>query len=156
WTPPQPAETPPAEAKAAPPKAVAAKGTKSARLKATGKGPAQAAKAEAPAAEEAGGSTLRLIQEKAQAATRDSKEYLENAGSNLKDYADSHLDELKEISEPVTKHLPEPVQNFLDGNGWWWVLGALGLVALLWLRSIVRRMIGARPKPRKGKKKKAK
>jgi hypothetical protein len=62
---------------------------------------------------------------------------------NLKNYANSHLDDVKEELAPVTKHLPQPVNDFLDGGGWWLVLGVVGVIALLWLRSIVRRLRGA-------------
>jgi hypothetical protein len=57
---------------------------------------------------------------------------------------------------PVTKHLPQPVQDFLDKDGWWWVLGGGALVVLLWVRSLVRRLTGAGHKPKKKKRKKGK
>jgi hypothetical protein len=81
-----------------------------------------------------------------------SKEQMAQAGENLKSYADSHLDELREATEPVTKHLPEPVQKFLNGNGWWWILGVIGFFALLWVRSMLHRLRMAVSSPRKKKK----
>jgi hypothetical protein len=107
-------------------------------------------KAEAPSA------SLHIIEDKVKGAVEESKDYLANAGGNLKTYADSHLEELKQITAPVTKHLPEPVQNFLDQGGWWWILGGLAVLALLWLRSMVRKLSSARrpARKKKGKRKK--
>jgi hypothetical protein len=82
------------------------------------------------------------------------QEFLRRARDNLKAYADSHLAEMEKDLGPLTKHLPEPVITFLDGGGWWAVLGVAGLIALLWLRSLVRRL--TRPQKRsKQKKRKA-
>jgi hypothetical protein len=132
WTPPQPAVAPEtAQAKPGPGEAAQPKATDS-------------------------GATLQVIQRQTQEALEGSKDYLTNAGKNLKAYADSHLEELKEIARPVTQHLPEPVRSFLDQGGWWLVLGALAVLALLWLRSIVRKLRGdpgPPPKTKKGKKK---
>src|SRR5262249_53049703 len=86
-------------------------------------------------------------------ATQAPREYLKDAATNLKDYADSHLEEVNEELEPVTKHLPEPVRHFLEKGGWWVVFGVLALLALVWLRSVVRRLGGAFAKPRRKKKK---
>ncbi len=69
----------------------------------------------------------------------------------LKEYADSQLAEMKKDLGPLTKHLPEPVNHFLDRGGWWAVLGVIGLLAMLWLRSLVRKM--TRPQKRSKKKK---
>jgi hypothetical protein len=85
-----------------------------------------------------------------------SKEYVTQAAKNLKEYADSYLEEVKEGAEPVTKHLPEPVQDFLEKGGWWVVFGFLAIIILLWLRSIVRRLAGAVSRPRRKKKRKSK
>jgi hypothetical protein len=74
------------------------------------------------------------------------REFLEKARDRLKAYADSHLAELEKDLGPLTKHLPEPVRTFLDGGGWWVVLGVAGLIALLWLRSLVRKL--TRPQKR--------
>jgi hypothetical protein len=62
---------------------------------------------------------------------------------NVKNYADSHLEDINEELAPVTKYLPQPVNDFLRGGGWWLVFGVIGIIALLWLRSIVRRIRGA-------------
>ena len=58
---------------------------------------------------------------------------MHSAGQNLKDYADSHLDELKEDLAPVVERLPEPVQNFLDRGGWWGVLGFMLVLILFYI-----------------------
>jgi hypothetical protein len=72
---------------------------------------------------------------------------------NLKNYANSHLEEVKEELAPVTRYLPQPVHDFLDAGGWWLLFGIIGLIALLWLRSIVRKLRGALTWPRKKRKK---
>jgi hypothetical protein len=177
WKPPEPAvaQAPPQEvAKADPKKSTLPKGAKTPKAKATGKGKkdgkatgqdkkapdtAVAAKEQTPAGDGPAKSPLQLIQHQAEGAVEESKDYLAHAGGNLKAYADSHLEELKEITAPVTKHLPEPVQNFLnDQGGWWWILGGVAVLALLWLRSIIRKLSGSRrpAKKKKGKKKKGK
>jgi hypothetical protein len=92
--------------------------------------------------------TLEILTHEVEGAARAPREYLENAGENLKSYADSHLAELEEELEPVTRHLPEPAQNFLAKGGWWVVIGSTGLIALLWLRSILRRLGGGFRKPK--------
>ena len=50
------------------------------------------------------------------------------------------------------------MRTFLDeGDGWWWVLGALALLSLLLVRSMMRKLIGAgQPSKHKKKKKKGK
>jgi hypothetical protein len=180
WTPPQQTvEKGPdaAQAKAAAQVPTSPKGTKGTRPKATGMGTkdtkiakskgkdqksteaVEDGKGKQPAgdASAAAPSSLQMIQQEVKDAAEQSKDYLAHAGSNLKAYADSQLEELKEITAPVTKHLPEPVQNFLEQGGWWWILGGLTLLALLWLRSIIRKLSGARRPARKmkGKKKRA-
>jgi hypothetical protein len=103
----------------------------------------------------AGGATAATTSlQKIEHGAEEAKDYLANVGSNLKAYADSHLNELKESLAPLTKHLPQPVQDFLDQGGWWLVLGVCGVLALLWVRAIVRKLRGAvRPlKRKKGKK----
>src|SRR5262249_26042285 len=94
-------------------------------------------------------------QQQVEGAAQTSGEYLSQAGQNLKTYADEQLEEVKEDLEPFTRHLPEPVQEFLNKGGWWVVFGVLGLLALLWLRSIVRRLVGAGTKHHKKKKHRA-
>jgi hypothetical protein len=91
--------------------------------------------------------SLQVLPAPAEGAVISAEEFLEKAKDKLKEYADSHIEELKEGLGPFTQHLPEPVNNFLERGGWWWVLGALGILALLWLRSLVRRM--TRPVKRK-------
>jgi hypothetical protein len=95
--------------------------------------------------------SLQIFPQDVKEAVVTSRAYLENAGQNLKDYADSHLDELKEDLAPYTKHLPQPVQNFLDKGGWWVVLGALAVIALMWVRSILSKLrrLGRRSKRKK-------
>jgi hypothetical protein len=123
----------------------------------TGKKTAQAApeaKGQTPdakAAEEK--DTLKGLQHNAEQMVASSKEYFEHAWPPIKDYADSYLDDVKEATEPVTKHLPEPAQNFLNNGGWWGIFAFLILIILLWLRSLVRRLSGALSRPRKKKKK---
>ncbi len=95
---------------------------------------------------------LEVAQQKAESAGRTTQEQLREVGENLKAYANSQLEELKEDLGPVTKHLPEPVLAFLDGGGWWGVLGVLAVLALLWLRWLVRKLGGAVSRPRKKKK----
>ncbi len=78
--------------------------------------------------------------------------YLADAGRNLKAYADAHLKDLKEALAPLTSHLPQPVQDFLEGGGWWVVLGVCALLAVLWIRAIVRKLRHAVGPLRKRKK----
>ena len=104
---------------------------------------------------EGAASSLAVVQD-AEGTVKDSKDYLVNAGTNIKAYADAQLEELKEVAAPVTKQLPEPVQNFLDDGGWWLILGICAFLALLWLRSIVRKLRGSARvfrRKKKGKKK---
>jgi hypothetical protein len=133
WTPPEQAMTQAPYQQGQDPR------TKQARPKATEK---KGTTAEAP-------SSLQKVEHGAE----ESKDYLANVGANLKAYADSHLNDLKESLAPLTKHLPQPVQDFLEGGGWWVVLGVLGILALLWIRALVRKLRGVvRPlKRKKGK-----
>jgi hypothetical protein len=84
--------------------------------------------------------SLQVAKGRLEDATKSSREYAETAWKNLRTYADSHLDDLKEELGPVTERLPQPVQNFLEKGGWWAILGVLGFIALLWLRAILRRL----------------
>jgi hypothetical protein len=103
------------------------------------KGPAGPSSLQAPEPNAAG------QQEKPMASVKE-------AAQNLKNYADSLLEEVKEELEPVTKHLPQPINDFLDGGGWWLVFGVVGVIALLWLRAMVRKLRGAMTLPRKKRK----
>jgi hypothetical protein len=95
-----------------------------------------------------------MIEQKAEGAGKVTQDEIAQASEKVKAYANSYLDELREQTAPITKHLPQPVQDFLDkGNGWWWVLGVSGVFVVLWVRSIVRRLTGVAHKP-KGKKRK--
>src|SRR5262249_39640907 len=97
--------------------------------------------------------SLEVMEQKEEGAVQASRKSLEKAGENIKAYADSYLDDMKEELAPFTAHLPEPVRNFLDRGGWWVVLGGCAFLALLWLRSLLRRLRGAIRKPKKRKKK---
>jgi hypothetical protein len=85
-------------------------------------------------------SSLNIIGHDAAQAVKESRDYLVNATANLKAYANSYLDELKEAMAPLTRHLPQPVQRFLDEGGWWWVLGICAVLALLWLRALLGKL----------------
>jgi hypothetical protein len=100
----------------------------------------------------------QVIEQNAEGAAKVTREEVNQATEKVKAYADSYLGELKEQTAPITKHLPQPVQDFLDKDGWWWVLGASAIVAVLWVRSIVQRLTGVahRPKTKKRKKQRAK
>ncbi len=101
----------------------------------------KAGEAEAsPAAEP---TSLQVAKGQLEDAAKSSREYAETAWSNLRTYADSYLDDLKEQMEPVTERLPEPVQNFLENGGWWGILGVLAFITLLWLRALVRKLLGS-------------
>jgi hypothetical protein len=94
------------------------------------------------------------VEQGAEGAVKTSAEYFSRAAENLRAYANSHLDEVKEDLAPVTKRLPESVQGLLDQGGWWVLFGALALIILLWLRWLLRRLVGALSRPRRKKKKK--
>jgi hypothetical protein len=100
--------------------------------------------------------SLQLIKHDVEDATKVHREYLQQAGKQLKLYADSLLDQVKEDLAPVVQHLPEPVQRFLDQGGWWGLFGLAGIIALLWLRSIVKKLVGAMSTPWHKKKKRRK
>ena len=100
-----------------------------------------------------GETTSPKMMEDVKGAVQGSREYMENAGKNLKTYADSFLTDFKEQAAPVTKQLPEPVQNFLDKGGWWAVLGVLVFIVLIWFRWLVRKLRGTQCKPKKKGKK---
>jgi hypothetical protein len=117
--------------------------------------PPQSPQAQAPAGDHAESepTSLQMLQHKVEGAIHEPREFLRDAGENLKDYADSHLEQLNEDLAPLTKHLPQPVQNFLDRGGWWGVFAVLGILVLLWLRLILRKLRGAVSGPRRRKKK---
>jgi hypothetical protein len=47
----------------------------------------------------------------------------------------------------LSEMLPEGVRSFLEGGGWWIVLGFLGLLILLILWSLVRGLFAGKPAP---------
>ncbi len=51
-----------------------------------------------------------------------------------------YLEPIKTACQPYTTYLPPVVQEFLDDGGWWLVLAALAVVAVLWLRALTRRL----------------
>jgi hypothetical protein len=61
---------------------------------------------------------------------------------------DPYLEPVRQEAEPVTRRLPGPVRQFLDGGGLWLVFLALAVVALFWLRSVVGRLWVALSRPR--------
>jgi hypothetical protein len=97
--------------------------------------------------------SLELLKKKAEGAAESSGEYAKTATSNIKEYADSILDQLDEDLAPVTNHLPEPAQEFLAKGGWWLVLGVCAVIVLLWLRSLLRRLVHGVRRPKKKKRK---
>jgi hypothetical protein len=90
-----------------------------------------------------------MVHQEVEGAVKVSREYLTTAWANFKAYANPHLEEWKEIADPVTRHLPESVQNFLDEDGWWWIFGGCAILALLWVRSILLRVRRAVRRARK-------
>jgi hypothetical protein len=98
--------------------------------------------------------SLQIIEQKLEGAVKTSKDQVSEASEQLKAYADPYLGELKEAMAPVTEHLPQPVQDFLGKDGWWWVLGVSGFFVLLWVRSIARRLTGVAHGPKRKKRKK--
>jgi hypothetical protein len=102
--------------------------------------------------------SLELVKKEASDAAETTSEYAKTAAKNLKDYGDSFLEHLEDDLAPVTKHLPESVQNFLAKGGWWGVIGVCAFIVVLWLRAIVHRFSRnffkrRRPKKKKGRKK---
>lgn len=64
---------------------------------------------------------------------------LEQAQHTLAPY----LDSINRECEPAARHLPAPVREFLESGGWLLVCAVLGLVVLLWLRSLGKRLYRA-------------
>jgi hypothetical protein len=96
--------------------------------------------------------TLQMIQHHLEEKSHSTTEYLKGATESLKDYAETHMEEFKQDVAPAVEHLPGPVRNFLDNKGgWWWILGGLTLFALLWMRSVMRRLLTAASRPKKKK-----
>lgn len=119
------------------------------------KKPAEAPKEASPDGQTPPPTSLQSVAQDMGGALQDSKDYLAHAGAHLKVYADAQLEDLKQAAAPVTEHLPKPVQRFLDEGGWWVVLGACALLALFWLRAILRKLMGiVGPSKRKKKRKK--
>jgi len=65
------------------------------------------------------GEPLQMAQQKVEGALKTSQDQVAEASEKIKAYADPYLGELREQLAPVTKHLPQPVQDFLDKDGWW-------------------------------------
>lgn len=108
-----------------------------------------------PRGKEAAGadaSSLAMFQQEGEAALREPREYLSRAGTGLKAYADTLLEQITDEMEPATRYLPQPVRNWLDGGGWWVVFGIAAFLALLWLRSILLRLVRVLSKPRRKRK----
>ncbi len=108
---------------------------------------------EAAASEEKEQFSLELVKKKAEDAAESGGEYAKTATANIKEYADSILDQLDEDLGPVTRHLPEPVQEFLAKGGWWVVLGGCAVIVLLWVRALIRRLFHGIHRPKKKKRK---
>lgn len=104
----------------------------------------------------AGSTSLQVMKQEMEGAVQAPREYLQSAAKPLKAYADSHLEQLEEDLAPMTRHLPEPIQHFLAGGGWWVVIGILVVLALVWLRSLLRRLVGALSGPRRRKRRRTK
>jgi hypothetical protein len=155
WTPP-PVEVPPSS------QAQGSQGAKDAGpagakfgkgpAKAGGKMPAGSAFQKGPDVKQPAGMPASL-QTPGADASGETMANVKDALQNLKKYADSHLEEVKEELAPLTKYLPQPVHDFLDAGGWYLVFGVLFLIALLWLRSIVNKLRGAFKAKRKKRKK---
>jgi hypothetical protein len=82
-------------------------------------------------------------------AVRGIRPYLDN----LKTKLDPYLDDVKATCEPVTRYLPEGARHFLDAGGWWFLLGAVGFLALVWFLNLWRRLVKVLFRPRRRKKK---
>jgi hypothetical protein len=111
--------------------------------KATTDHPDNSKAGEADASPAAEPTSLQVAKGQLEDAAKSSREYAETAWTNLRTYADSHLDDLKEQMEPVTERLPGPVQTFLENGGWWGILGVLAFITLLWLRALLRKLLGS-------------
>ncbi len=48
------------------------------------------------------------------------------------------MEEIKTALRPLTDALPQQGRDFLDGGGWWLVLGLVGLLAVLFLLALLR------------------
>jgi hypothetical protein len=99
---------------------------------------------------------LQMIPEDVRKAAQEHGADAQRAWKNLKAYGDSHLAALNEDLAPLTSHLPEPIQRFLAEGGWWWVLGVLGVGALLQVGALVRKVTRTALRPRSRKKKRRK
>lgn len=53
------------------------------------------------------------------------------------------VEEIKSVSKPLVSRLPESVQQFLEGDGWYLVLGVVALIFLFWIYSLIRRALRA-------------
>jgi hypothetical protein len=53
------------------------------------------------------------------------------------------METIKSTLEPLTRHLPAEVRDFLDGGGWWLVLGVLALLVLLLVWAVLKRLARA-------------
>lgn len=104
------------------------------------------APADAPAGEPA---TLAAAIAGYKAKLAPALEWLRERVDDLHGWIDPQLDPLKEEMEPLTRHLPPVVQEFLDDGGWTWVILGLGVVALLGVVSLVRRFRHPRKRRRK-------
>src|SRR5262249_23424449 len=60
--------------------------------------------------------------------------------------------EIHDEAEPYTQHLPLVVQEFLEDDGWFWVLLALMIVGLISIRSTYKRFKKATRRKQKRKK----
>jgi len=69
--------------------------------------------------------------------------FLEPHLEPLRPHVEPFVDELKAAAKPLTDKLPEGVQHFLEEGGWYWILGILLVVFLIWLFSVVRRLFRA-------------
>src|SRR5262245_14520346 len=52
----------------------------------------------------------------------------------------SPMDAFKESLSPLTESLPPGIRDFLDAGGWWLVFVVVGLLALLLLDALLRRL----------------